>query len=377
MLNFKIKSVFKTFSRLVHSTIAATALFGCGLNNEEKGPDAPSQPQPAITLQLEPRSHPEFHARMSWSADETEFRNYARPQYAGIFWRGDFERLEIIAEVYRQGGADARTGSGLFKQLFFYQTFRGHEFINANDIKPEAQELLARWAEAYPSSPAPHIAKAKMLYSIVEANNFGLDAPNQRANYLKHVETAQKQLSKIWPLIAEESEAHNHRLLLTLKSPEIRNNWRPIYEEAREKAPGYYQLYFNILWFAPRKPGTKSALTLLDEISDDLVEDTPNENMAGYARAYWAASQLNSNMFALMRKRLVKSELFRAGFYDVLESYPDIWNANAFAFYSCALGDHETFKNVMSAIDGNLIDDIWDARTQQGCIEWANNSPPA
>jgi len=63
------------------------------------------------------------------------------------------------------------------------------------------------------------------------------------------------------------------------------------------------------------------------------------------------------------------------GIDDVLAKYPDQWNINNFAFFSCLAEDKAKSREIISKIQGGPISLAWfnDMRFYNACKKWANS----
>jgi hypothetical protein len=123
-------------------------------------------------------------------------------------------------------------------------------------------------------------------------------------------------------------------------------------------------------YYTPRWHGSAEEI---EAFARNAVERTKEKEGAGmYARIYWAASQ---SLFQgrLFENSNVRWEIMRKGIDDVLQKYPDQWNINNFALFSCLAKDKEMTQKLISMIKGSPIKSGWLGNTKyyDYCNSWS------
>ena len=77
-----------------------------------------------------------------------------------------------------------------------------------------------------------------------------------------------------------------------------------------------------------------------------------------YARIYWYASQAEFG-HSLFTKSKARWSAMRLGINDVISKYPDQWNINNFALFSCLAKDKEMTKKLINMIKEQPIMKVW------------------
>jgi len=358
---------------LILSVIAAFTAGACSRQTtpEEITEISPRQAWavPAIT---KTSKHTEFQLRgnpITVNANEPMFRASVKADIRRFFVEENFAEIERLAGIYRDG---VRTGSGLFKLGVLYDAFSSTQFVSVQGTLPKAEEKFDAWIKAYPNSPTPYVAKSNAYFWIlIGINASGSGAPNERAMYEKMLQLGQEFLSQHWDLVKNEPDAYRQKMRYALLTGSSPAKWRAVLNEARSEFPGYYQIYFDANLYAPETRGApQKAFALTEEIAAALMEDTPDEGMAGYARAYWGASR-RGDISYYMSHETVDWKKMRLGFQDILDAYPDAWNLNAFARFSCIFEDEEMVQKLQFAVIENPVNQIWSKAEREQCFAFA------
>ncbi|MFP4610697.1 MAG: cytoplasmic protein, partial [Thiohalophilus sp.] len=138
------------------------------------------------------------------------------------------------------------------------------------------------------------------------------------------------------------------------------DGFKKFINEGLEKTPNYYQLYFAAVdYLAPKWHGSKEEI---EKFANKAVERTKeNEGMALYARIYWYASQTQYDERLFSESDVVWDKM-REGIFDVLEDYPDSWNIQNFAFFSCLARDQSTTRILLEKMKRPMIKRAWKKR---------------
>lgn len=200
------------------------------------------------------------------------------------------------------------------------------------------------WIASTPRDSTPYLAKATVLVayawdargggwaSTVDENSWRLF--KERLAAAQQVLESSSAISKVSPVWYETMQT----VALGLSWPEPA--YTRLFNEAVQREPTYYFFYFNAAqYFLPRWQGRPGDLA---QFVDGAVNRTQSkEGQTLYARIYWSLLWAFENQtFAPDRARWPR---MRQGFQDILRSYPDNWNVNAFAFYACMAEDWPTY----------------------------------
>jgi hypothetical protein len=144
--------------------------------------------------------------------------------------------------------------------------------------------------------------------------------------------------------------------------------------EGLNKFPDYYELYFAAIdYLAPKWHGDKVEI---ERFANNAVERTKKEyGMGVYARIYWYASQTQYDERLFIESNVVWDKM-RQGIFDIIERYPDSWNVQNFAFFSCLAQDKVTTRGLFDRMTGPMIKRAWKKNEYyQYCKKFAYSSP--
>ena len=253
--------------------------------------------------------------------------------------------------------------SGLTKGLSKHDTQAWHGRL----------QLIDNWITATPSNATPYLAKAEVLVAYAwDARGVGSantvkdgDWPifRQRIAQARDVLEKSATFSKRSPLWYE-----NMLTIATAQSwPE--EDFVRLFREGTTKEPTNYFLYFKAAeYLLPRWHGSAKKLT---EFVDDAVTATEQrEGQTLYARIYWSLLwALEDRTFA---PGYANWPRMRRGFEDIVRTYPDNWNLNAFTYYACMAQDWPTARVIGAKLTSVAVE-LWrDPQAYQRCMQQAS-----
>ncbi len=294
-------------------------------------------------------------------SDELATRKEIESNVKSLFMSEQFHELDFIAEQYRT--EEERTSSGLWKLTIFYYGFNrfATENIKNEEYWEAINKIADKWIKESPNSPSALIAKGIILKQyawkfrgVSFSNEVPIDAwkpfkENLRIAY-KHM-LDNKRIASNDPHWYELTA----RILTGLNVDG--DTFEKLINQGIDKYPNYYQLYFASMdYYSPKWHGNDLKIEKFANSSAKRTQST--EGMGMYARIYWYAykSQYGARLF-------IDSELdwekMRKGFFDVIETYPDSWNIQNFAFFSCLAKDKETTWMLLNKMNGPVINRAW------------------
>lgn len=134
-------------------------------------------------------------------------------------------------------------------------------------------------------------------------------------------------------------------------------SFKEFIDEGLDNFPGYYQLYFAAIDFlAPKWHGNKYEI---ERFANNAVKRTAkSEGMGMYARIYWYASQTQYDEKLFVESNVVWGKM-REGILDVIAVYPDSWNIQNFAFFSCLAKDKNMTRVLFDMMNSPMIKSVW------------------
>jgi hypothetical protein len=312
----------------------------------------------------------------SHKVGELEIRAAIVAKSNAAFNESNFAALEKQSQEYRLH--KDRTPSGVWKLTLFY---RG--IIDAIDTSlngapngwDKVPSTIGRWEEQHPTFPSAHISRSIGL--IARAGKIrGSDIasrvnPNAWKPYHEAITDARRNLETYKNVSSIDPEWYEEMLIVAKNDDWSRVQFDVLLNEGLQKEPLFYETYFSALdYLLPKWHGD---IDEIDQFISDAVERTSKHEGRGmYARIYWYASQSEFED-DLFDKSNAIWPLMKTGFNDVVRAYPDYWNLNNYAKFSCIAGDKPKTKELTTRITGHVVAEAWSKDvTEAECASWAN-----
>jgi hypothetical protein len=309
------------------------------------------------------------------SADELKERQLTSDRAVTLFHSGNFSALDKDAMRYRESGD--RTSSGLWKLTLFYAGLAG---IPNSEVTDEAywkglENKALKWTSAYPNSPAGHLVYADFLMShgwMYRGNGWGQQVRQEDWKPF-HEYIAKARIYLMEHKAVASRDPYWYELMIKVATAEGWNiqDFNALVDEATSRYPYFYQVYFAAInYLTPKWHGSREEI---ENFAQRAVKNTRKvEGEAIYSRIYWVASQSNYGDNLFTDSNVVWSRMSKS-IDDVLKRYPDQWNINNFAYFSCLAGDAEKTSGLMSRITGRPILQAWKSMDfYDQCKHWSS-----
>jgi len=205
-------------------------------------------------------------------------------------------------------------------------------------------KLVDDWIALTPRDATPYLAKANVLVAYAwDARGSGwassVDEDGWRL-FRERLAAAQQVLESSSAISRTSPDWYETMLTVALGLSWPEPAYTRLFNEAVQREPTYYFFYFNAAqYFLPRWQGRPGDLARF--VDEAVARTQSKEGQTLYARIYWSLLWAFENQtFAPGRADWPR---MRQGFQDILRTYPDNWNANAFAFYACMAEDWPTY----------------------------------
>lgn len=274
------------------------------------------------------------------------------------------KELELLANRFRQH--EERTLSGLWKLTLFYSNFGFSVDKSLAGMWEKRTNGIRTWIDKYPQYPTSKLVYAGSLLEYAFSHRMTRDWEQ----YHYYILLTRKYLEEIKVTASKDPHWYVLMLLVAISQDWPLAEFLNLMEEGTSVHPYYYQIYFTGMnYLSPRWHGNKEKI---EAFADAAVEKTREKEKTGmYARVYWYASQAEYGHRLFTDSAVVWNKM-RQGIFDVIEQYPDQWNLNNFAYFSCLAKDKKTTKILMKRIS-LPIDSVWEAKeVYQACKDWAD-----
>ncbi|MEQ1930302.1 MAG: hypothetical protein ABL957_07175 [Parvularculaceae bacterium] len=305
-----------------------------------------------------------------FEADEPNLRNYIRSHVLSKLLAGDFAEIERLATIYRDG---MRTPSGIEKLAVLYWSFTDITIVDRAGVREETLKLFDQWMAQYPQSPTPYIAAAHLFDTW--ARSIGCfcrdDTPAERVVIQDKLDRALSFLTGKWEIVRRDPHSHAMKIQVLAAGAKSAETAEEAFEAARREHSGRYAIYFNALSTAPEmfsSPASAGAFT--EKVANSLAETMGAAGDVGYARVWWSGDHYRQVSY-LFSRGMVNWPRIRNGFFQLIGEYPEPWNFNAFARFSCIVGDVATLRRLEPAVRKYPIDQIWPSDQREYCLLFA------
>ncbi|MDR7225345.1 hypothetical protein [Aminobacter aminovorans] len=306
-------------------------------------------------------------------ANEIAQRQIIQKAVASAFINGRFDELDTMADQFRTGRE--RTESGVWKLTVFYSGFNyallDPNYSAASFDRFEAQTLA--WIKARPNSPAAKIAYALALseraWFLRGGDYYNKLTDEQRLGYVKYLRKRRDHLLAIKEEASKDPHWYALMVLVAMEESWPDQTFDRLVAEAAEREPYYYQTYFFAIdRNLPQWGGSEEKMNAVVARATDYTRELDGDSFK--ARGYWYASSYGRTAFD--RELLPNWSDVAQGFQDLVSRYPDQWNLNAYAKFSCLAKDRTRFLVAYSLIKVRAMAEVWDYPGQDvQCAAWA------
>lgn len=297
-----------------------------------------------------------FLIALPTSAQELLERKQIAVAVKTAFLAEDFGKLEEMSAKFHRD--KSRTSSGVWKLSCFYagidQTTKG-ENHESDEFWKKLEKKNERWSKTFPRSPSAHIAHSRVLIRhgwFFRGTGYAYTVPKEAWEpFHKYIMLAYENLERNKRIASVDPAWYETMLIVARAQGWDRGRFDALLEEALRREPGFYQTYFLALeYLLPKWHGD---LDQIEQFANDAVKRTKKEEGLGmYARIYWYASQtqFQNDLFS---QSLAVWPKIKAGFEDIIAHYPDAWNINNYAKFSCLARDKQKTRELLNKIGGN------------------------
>lgn len=298
------------------------------------------------------------------AAAELEERGEIEASVLRLFSTEDFRALEELSRSYRS--TRSRTSSGLWHLTLFYagieSAIRQEEKASPRDVAfAELEGKAQRWAAEFPDSPSAHIAYA--MVRVARGWSYLRDQPASSVSsedwepFRKHIAIAREYLDEHKPVAAVDPQWYEVMVSVARDEGWDYFEFSELIDEAFEREPMFYETYFRAMeYLLPKLYGSSRDIEALARTAAHRTSAAEGDGL--YARIYWYASQAEYGD-DLFSNTLVDWPLMRDGFEDVIARYPDAWNLNNFARFSCLAHDKDTTRILFNQIKDDFVPEAW------------------
>lgn len=306
---------------------------------------------------------------------ELATREKIKDEVSVLFNKNNYNALSELSAKYLH--AEERTSSGLWKSGLFYSGIidQADLKIKDEDHWNNLEQKALEWVKSQPKSPSGYLAYAIILERrawMYRGGGWAKDVKKEDWVYFrKYIQKAKSFLLKNKRIASSNPQWYDTMISIARAEGIDKSAFDQLITEAIDKFPYYYPIYFSAInYLAPRWHGSKREI---ENFATKAVNFTKAKEKNGmYARIYWYASQTQYG-YKLFTESAVLWATMSKSIDDVLEKYPDQWNINNFAKFSCLARDKSKTKLLISQIKGKPILKAWqNFGFYSRCRDWSN-----
>jgi hypothetical protein len=307
---------------------------------------------------------------------EQQMRARLKSEASRALISGDYATLERLSAAYRD--KRSRTPSGLWKLSFFsagiYEAVEQQTKAGGGSAVDALLLTTRSWQEAYPTSPSAKVATAQIMHArawqIRGDGSADSVPPGAWEPFRNGVEETRKYLESVRSTATADPSWYCLMASIAREQAWPLSRFDAFVDELLDRHPYYYPAVFCAAEYLSPRWHYQGA-NAIERFADRAVDKTRGEDgKALYARIYWALSRTSADQRVVGEGFSVWPKM-KAGFEDLIARYPDPWNLNHYAIYSCLAGDQLKFSALLKGIGDQLLPDAWPGDTLELCRAWA------
>ena len=315
-----------------------------------------------------------FSATAICSASELEDRKHTNIEVAQLFEQKHFGELNNLAQLYRL--KESRTSSGLWMLTLLYSgIYNVTEFAGTNLKRWSEIEQTGRdWMAYSPDEAAPYLVQANTLIGhgwAYRGDGWAYEVRKENwPIFYRYLRQARKLLLQHKDIASVDPRWYELMIVIARGEQWDRKRFDQLVSEAVSRHPYFYQIYFAAIdYLLPKWNGNAAEI---EKFADWTVTKTRTMEGDGmYARIYWYASQTQYGTKLFTESAVVWKKM-RKGIRDVLSRYPDQWNVQNFALFSCLARDKDFTKELIGYNGEKIMVEAWKNKANYyNCRNWA------
>ena len=308
-------------------------------------------------------------------ADELRTREEIENSAMALFISENFEILNSKGAAYLE--SQSRTSSGLWNLTLFYAGLSSIPNSKVTDPKywSDLKTKVHRWTSIDEKLSFSHMVYVDILISeawMYRGNGWAYKVRKEDWKpFYEKIEEAKTYLLRYEQLKKIDPRWYEQMLTIAKAQGWDLPEFYALLDEALSAHPQFYEIYFRAInYLQPKWHGSAEEIEKFATYATKKSEAYEGQGM--YARIYWYVSQAEYG-HKLFTKSKARWEQMKLGIDDVIKRYPDQWNINNFAVFSCLAKDKEMTKELMNMIEGRPIISVWkDGNFYDSCLDWAN-----
>jgi len=315
-------------------------------------------------------------------ANEMQVRLAVKQEVQQLYKAKRYE--ELLAKTSGYLNQQSRTPSGVWKHSLVYDALAGlvNERTTSEDYWQARLRQSAALAAQFPEQALYHLLHARMYYAqAMMLNNSKDRGVNKQAvpGFKEALQEARNYLRQYEAVVSKDPWYYDLMLNLAREQQWSFEEYSDLLHQATQRYPGYYELYFSaVRYLRTNELRPEQAVEELAMKAMSLTAAT--DGRALYARVHWLELQechcSNSQRTELIYQQSnLQWDMMMSAIGDLLLAYPDQWNINNMAYFSCFSGHASDAKILLDQIKGPPNAAVWKNHGFfESCRKWADTS---
>lgn len=297
---------------------------------------------------------------------EHEIREVIANQVNQAFYDKDFKFLDALAEGFRN--KKERTPCGTFKLRAFYRSIGSISAIEFKDEEYWAylKERSLEWIKASPNSPTAYIAHGIILENYAwkfRGCSYASKVPqNAWKPFRLNTQIAREFFEKNRNVMGVDPYYYSHMINIMVAQDTDKDEFMYFVNSALDKFPENTEIYYSaVRGLLPKWGGSAKEIA---EFANDSAKRTKKfAGMGMYTRIYWYV-YTERNFDDFFRDSGVEWDKMLQGMNDEISKYPDPWNLNMFAYFSCIAKQKAAARRFFDMLGDRADMDAWKSRKE-------------
>jgi hypothetical protein len=299
----------------------------------------------------------------------------ARKNFEELLEEKKFNELDRAAADARNLGLTTSDGTPLLDAIYNGVAGCLCEPPRSIDYWNKKKKLLQEWQAHNPKSVTAKTANSRYYSEYawsVRGGGYASDITDmQWGIFKKNIEKARTELLSMRSIGESDPGWYAALLFVGMSQGWEAADFEKVYADATSKFPSYIPLYRAAgQYHSARWHGSNAEFRSYVERAVQQTKETMGDTM--YARLNW---QLASN--DMFKSGETEWKPMRRGFERIMRDFPDQWNTNAFAMFSCLAGDAKILPVVMKRIKEPILSVWWSKKLYDQCKAFSDDVHPA
>ena len=281
----------------------------------------------------------------------------ATDEHQALLMSKAYDKIDQAAEDARAKNLRLSDGQPLLTAIYSGVIGCGCGNQLNDELWQVRKQRLDEWSKGKPESLTARLSVAafpvKYAWMARGGGYSHTVSPQGWKLFRERTEEGRKALEALDAKTKEDAGWYEYMLEVALAQGWPAEKYDALFFRAVDKYPDYTPFYFSRMnFYNPRWYGSDAEVRRVVEEAVSRTKSQMGETM--YARLHWL--EMDAQMFKTGRTDWSR---MKAGFQQMVKDYPDRWNMNNFAKFSCMAADYGTFVTLLPKLGGPILQ-AWD-----------------